>query len=88
MKRLKTVPIEQVITDLDLRKLVKVLPARKRQVIVWRLMGYTQTEIGLALGLSNSAISRLERQTIAWLQKLAKQSVIENLIVSLTKPTP
>ena len=84
---LKTVPLEQVIKDIDLQNLVKTLPLEQQDMIIWRLMGYTQREIGEHLDVSRSSVAKTEKEILAWLQEQSKQAPVESLITSLNKQT-
>ncbi|MBE3582976.1 MAG: sigma-70 family RNA polymerase sigma factor [Limnochordaceae bacterium] len=55
---------------LDLRQALQSLPDRERELIELRFLhGHSQTEVGVRLGLSQSQVSRLERQALRQLRR-------------------
>jgi len=63
------------VTAAGVRQLVRALPQREREVIVWRfgLLGPPQTfdEVGATLGLTRAAVWRVERRALKRLRALA-----------------
>jgi len=62
--------VDRILNEILLKEKLNALPPRERQVIVFRyLLDKSQEEVAKILGLSQSHISRLERQALKYLME-------------------
>lgn len=70
---LAPVGLDAAFARVEAHEVLNQLPTKERQVIYLRLEGYSQEDIGRALGIGRPAAVRLERSAIALMRKLSRR---------------